>query len=323
MIKELNKKEKLLQLLYQNNEYISGEKLSQRFGVSRTTIWKYIKYFREAGYNIESSSKLGYRLVSSPNKLLAEEIRIGLETKKLGREINYQQQLESTNTLAAKMAKEGALEGTLVLAEQQKKGRGRMGRDFVCPSGGLWFSIILRPEIRAMLATRITYIFAVAVAETINQLTEIKAEIKWPNDILIDNKKVCGILTEISAEIDLVNYLIVGVGINLNFSSEIFSGELENRATTLLTELGSKVNRAEFLQKLLKNIEELYFKLDDFENVLSRWKELNCTLGKVVTIKDNQRELTGKAIDINQDGALILEVDNEKRKVYSGDLAIN
>ncbi len=323
MITKLSKKEKLLQLLYQNQGYISGEKLSQSFGVSRTTIWKYIKYFREAGYKIESSSKLGYRLISSPDKLLPEEIKLGLKTKKLAERIFYFKQVDSTNTLAIQKAKDGAQEGDIVLAEKQKKGRGRMGRDFICPSGGLWFSVILRPEIKAMLATRITYLFAVAVAETINQLGEIKAEIKWPNDILINNKKVCGILTEMSAEIDLINYLVVGVGINLNFSADIFTGELEDKATTLLTELGYEINRVEFFQSLLKNIEELYFKLDDFENVLKRWKKLNCTLGRIVTIKDNRRELTGEAVDINQDGALILEVDGQEKKIYSGDLLLD
>lgn len=323
MITELTKKEKLLQLLYHNEGYISGEKLSQRFGVSRTTVWKYIKYFREAGYNIESSSKLGYQLVSSPDKLLPEEIRLGLKTKKVAKKIIYFEQVKSTNTLATQKAKEGTQEGTIVVAEEQKKGRGRMNRDFICPAGGLWFSVILRPKIKAMLAARITYLFAVAVAETINNLGSIKAEIKWPNDILVDNKKVCGILTEMSAEIDLINYLVVGVGINLNFSADIFTGELEDKATSLLTELGYEINRVNFFQKLLKNIEELYFKLDDFETVLKRWKELNCTLGKVVTIKDNQREITGKAVDINQNGALILEVDGEEKKIYSGDLLLD
>ncbi len=323
MKRELTKKEKLLKLLYNNRKYISGERLSQKFGVSRTTIWKYIKYFRKAGYKIESSSKLGYQLVESPDKLLPEEIRLGLETKKIARKIFYFKQVKSTNTIATQKAKEGAPEGTIVVAEEQKKGRGRMGRDFICPNGGLWFSIILRPEIKVMLATRITYLVAVAVAETINDLGSIKAEIKWPNDILIANKKVCGILTEMSAEIDLINYLVVGVGVNINFSANIFSGELEDKATTLLTELGYEINRVEFFQSLLKNIEKLYLNLDDFETVLNRWKELNCTLGKTVTIKDNRREVTGKAVDINQDGALILKVAGEKKEVYSGDLSLD
>ncbi|WP_408955463.1 biotin--[acetyl-CoA-carboxylase] ligase [Natroniella sp. ANB-PHB2] len=324
MRKNLNRREQVLDLLYQfQDQYLSGEELSNKLGVSRTTIWKYIKYFREAGYEIESSSKVGYRLLNRPDKLLPEEIKRNLTTEIIGQNILYYQQVDSTNQIARKKAEEGAKEGTLVIAERQVAGKGRLSRDYFSPQGGIWFSCILRPGLKPAWATRVTYIISLAVAKTINQLTTVEAKIKWPNDILINDRKVCGLLTEMGAELDQVDYLVVGSGINLNFPLNELPQQIHTKATTLYSELEKKVDRLQFIQRLLLEIETYYQQLTDFDTILAEWEEYAYTLGKEVVIKDIKRERKGIAVEIAPDGALVIESNGKREKVYSGDVSLS
>ncbi len=323
MKKSLKRRQQVLNLLYKNQEeYLSGEDLSNKLGVSRTSVWKYIKYLREVGYQIESSPRLGYRLVSTPKRLLPEEIKRNLKTEFVGQEIFYYEEVESTNIIAKDKAQRGAKEGTVVIAKRQAGGKGRLGREFTSPTGGMWLSCILRPDLKPILATRITYVASLALARTINQLTSIEAKIKWPNDILIEDKKVSGILTELGAELDQVNYLIVGIGVNLNFPISDLSKDLSNKATTIMDEVGHKLDIIKFIQLFLKLLEEEYNRIDSFKQLLSDWKKNSYTLGQMVRVEGRNREFIGKAVDIALDGALVVEDDNERRKFYSGDVSL-
>ena len=302
--------------------YLSGAELSEKLGVSRTSIWKYINYFKEAGYKIESSSKLGYRLIATADLLLPEEIDLGLETEFMGKNIVCYEEVESTNQLAKEAADKGAVEGTIILAEEQKGGQGRIGREFYSPKGGIWLSFILRPELKAVLATRATYIASLALAKTIDKLTTLEPRIKWPNDILIDGAKVSGILTEMGAELDQINYLVIGIGINANFSKSELPKKVEASVTTLFSELGSKIDRVDFIQQLLSFIEESYQSINDFDSLLTEWKDYAYTLGEDVVIINRDDKIYGQAVDIASDGALLVEVDGKEQRVYSGDVSL-
>ena len=323
MRKKLQRRTKVLNLLHKNKKgYLSGEELSKKLGVSRTSIWKYINYFKEAGYKIESSSKLGYRLVETPDLLLPEEVDLGLDTEFMGREIIHYDEVQSTNQIAKDQAENNAPEGTVVIAEKQSAGKGRIGRKFSSPKGGIWLSCLLRPDLKPVLATRATYIVSLALAKTIDNLTAVKPKIKWPNDILINGAKVSGILTEMGAELDQINYLIVGIGINANFSKNKLPNSLQDKATTLYHEAGELIDRVQFTQEFLAAIETSYSQINDFAMVLEDWKEYAYTLGREVIVTSSRDELYGTAVDIADDGALILNIDGSKKKVYSGDVSL-
>lgn len=323
MRKKLLRRTKVLELLYKNSaDYLSGQELSKQLGVSRTSIWKYINYFKEAGYEIESSSKLGYRLVESADILLPEEIDLGLDTEFMGQDIIQYDEVDSTNQLAKEQAENNAKEGTVVIAEKQVAGKGRVGRKFSSPKGGIWLSCILRPDLKPVLATRATYLSSLAIAKTIAELTNLEPKIKWPNDVLLNGAKVSGILTEMGAELDQVNYLIVGLGINANIAKNNLPVTVQDRATTLYHELGQKIDRIKFVQHLLKFIEESYRQINDFNALLEEWKKYAYTLGKDVIVTSSRNKISGTAIDIAEDGALILEVDGQEKKVYSGDVSL-
>ena len=202
---------KILQALRESSDYISGEMLSQKLSISRVSIWKHVHSLQQEGYILEASPK-GYRLVSSPDLLLPYEFP-GWEGK-----IHHFTELVSTMDVARELAKGGAEEGTIIIAETQSQGKGRLGREWLSPKGGIYFTIILRPKISPAYAPRINLMAAVAVAKTIGRLFGLKAELKWPNDVLIEGKKACGILAEIDAEIDKVNSVNLGIGINADHS---------------------------------------------------------------------------------------------------------
>ncbi|MGM0501433.1 MAG: biotin--[acetyl-CoA-carboxylase] ligase [Bacillota bacterium] len=323
MRKKLTRRTEVLKLLYDNqDQYLSGADLSDKLGVSRTTIWKYINYFKDAGYKIESSSKVGYQLVATPDILLPEEIDLGLETDVIGQDIIYYNQLESTNQLAKEQADNNAKEGTVILTEEQVAGKGRIGRQFCSPAGGIWLSCILRPQLKPVLATRATYVVSLAVAKVIEKQTALNPKIKWPNDILINGYKVSGILTEMGAELDKINYLVIGIGVNANFPKTDLPEDLKDKATTLYHELDAPINRVQFVQLLLKQMEQLYLAIDDFDFILSEWKKYSYTLGQEIVVARAKDEICGTAVDIASDGALIVEIDDKREQVYSGDVSI-
>ncbi|HHY42709.1 MAG TPA: biotin--[acetyl-CoA-carboxylase] ligase [Thermoanaerobacterales bacterium] len=314
----------LLMLLLENKgKYISGEKISQNFGITRSAIWKQVNCLRNMGYKIISSPRLGYCLEESPDLLLPEEIWAQSSLKIIGSKIYYCQVTKSTNDDAKKIAQEGAQSGTLVIAEKQQGGRGRMGRSWDSPAGGLWLSIVLRPELSPVDAPKLTIMSAVAVAEAIVQATGICAKIKWPNDILIDGKKVCGILTEMSAEMDAVNYVVIGIGINVN--NDDFPDELKDKSTSLRQIKGEQISRIKVLTALLENLEQYYIEAENegFEKIFEKWRALCVNLGRKVKIIGKIDGFEGTAIDIDASGALLVKtLDGQIKKVVSGDVSL-
>jgi BirA family biotin operon repressor/biotin-[acetyl-CoA-carboxylase] ligase len=299
---------RILDALRECGGYLSGETLSQRLGVSRVSVWKHIRGLRKDGYVVQSSPR-GYRLISSPDLLFPYEF------PDLEQRIHYFPEIGSTMDVARELARRGARAGTIVVAESQTGGRGRLSRQWLSPQGGIYFTLILRPKIAPAYAPRINLLAAIAVAATIRKLFGLEAELKWPNDVLIAGKKVCGILAEMDAELDVVNFVNVGIGINANNSATRF----EKTATSLKEVLGREISRKGFLGALITEIERwqpLLMKAD----LLKEWKELSATLNKEVTVMSLGEELTGQAVDIDSTGALILKDRNGSlRTILAGD----
>ncbi|MBU2439400.1 biotin--[acetyl-CoA-carboxylase] ligase [bacterium] len=296
-------------------EYISGEVLAQKLGISRVAVWKQIQRLKDMGYEIIADQNLGYCLISRPDLLIPQEIQRGLSTNYIGKEIFYFPELKSTNI----MAKEKALhraeeidEGTLIIAERQSAGKGRLGREWFSPVGGVWLSIILYPKLSPSYISRITLMTAVAVVKAIKICTQIESQIKWPNDILINEKKVCGILTEMSAELDIINWVVVGIGINVNIDHRDFPEDIQENTISLKEILGKEVLRVKLVQTFLQGFEKYYesLKRREFSSILKEWKLYSHTLGKKIKVDMGERIITGEAMDINESGALILKKED-------------
>ncbi len=301
-------KKQILKALRDYGDYISGEILSEQLGISRVSIWKHVRSLKEDGYVIEASAR-GYRLVSSPDLMLPYEFP-GLEER-----IHYFPEIGSTMDVAIKLARKGAREGTIVIAEAQAHGRGRLSREWLSPKGGIYFTLILRPRISPAYAPRINLMASVAVAATIRKLFGLKAELKWPNDVLIEGRKVCGILAEMDAEMDVVNFVNVGIGINANTSVLQFA----KTATSLKDVLGREISRKEFLSVLFREIEQQQALLMEAD-LIKEWKELSGTLNKYVMILSPGEVIVGRAIDIDATGALIVKERNGSlKKALAGD----
>lgn len=321
---------KILELLHkQGKNCISGEEIARQLGVTRSAVWKHITELREAGYNIISQPKSGYSLVETPDKLLAAEIARNLATKVIGNNIIALDEVDSTNNEAKRLAAKGAPEGTIVVAERQTGGKGRLERHFFSPAGkGIWFSVILRPKFLPQEAPKCTLMAAVAVAEAMAKFN-LKPAIKWPNDLLYENKKLVGILTEMSAEMDGINYVVIGTGINVNINPDDFPADIRETAASLSMMKGEKVPRVEFFQKVLRAFDRNYqsIKEGDFSEVFKKWRQYSITLGqevKVIGVRgENSGEVFyGKAVDIDSDGALIVATATGQRRVLAGDVSI-
>lgn len=314
--------EKILDILRKNSiDFISGEELSDTLKISRQALWKHIEKLREEGYGITASPHLGYKLESIPDKLYSQEILWRLDTKKIGKKIISYHSTDSTNDLAYKLGESNASEGTVIIAERQLKGKGRLERTWLSPTGGIYFSIILRPDIAPSESSKITIMAAVAVRKAIEKETGLKPQIKWPNDILINGLKVCGILTEMKAEQDKVSFIILGIGINANTD---FS-KLPKTATTLKKELGSDISRIDLTKKILKELDFYYalFIKNHFEEIREEWKHSAYMLGKRVKISCHNKEVEGYAQDIDSDGALIIRKDHGfMERILSGDVML-
>ena len=321
---EKSEANQLLMLLLKNKgSYLSGEDISKKFGITRSAIWKQVNVIRDMGYSIKSSPRLGYCLESSPDLLLPEEIWAVSKSQILGSKIFYRPVTESTNNDAKRLAQEGAPNGTLAIAERQQGGRGRMGREWNSPEGGIWLSVVLRPELSPADAPKLTIMTAVAVADAIFQSAGICANIKWPNDILVDGKKVCGILTEMSAEMDAINYVIIGIGINVN--NDNFPDELRDKSASLKQLKGVEVSRIRVLASLLEKLESYYLmaEREGFEKIFDRWRELCINLSKNVRIVGKNVSFEGTAIDIDSAGALLVKTSSGKiERVLSGDVSL-
>ncbi len=319
-------KDEILILLKNNkDEFLSGEKIGEKLGVSRAAIWKYINVLKEEGYGIESIPKQGYRIVSVPDVLTYEEIKEYLSTKFVGRNICYFDTISSTNMEAKRIALKNP-EGTVVISEEQAKGKGRLDRNWVSPpKKGIWMSMILKPETEPTKVAKITLLGAAAVNKALEDMG-IYSKIKWPNDIVINGKKVCGILTEMSCELNMINYVIMGIGINVNMDREDFSENLINKATSLKIEQNKEINRKELLAGILNRFEEFYipFKEDnEISEVIEICKKNSALIGKKVRVIKDGETKTGKALDINNEGQLVVIFeDGSIENIFSGEVSV-
>jgi BirA family transcriptional regulator, biotin operon repressor / biotin---[acetyl-CoA-carboxylase] ligase len=317
--------DEILKLLREHStSFLSGEEMSHTLKVSRTAVWKRMKNLRASGYDIEASRRLGYRLIRSPDLLTPSEIKPLLKTKWMGKGIHHFQTITSTNTEAYQLALRGAPEGEIVIAESQEKGRGRLGRHWVSPPFvNLYLSVILRPDIPPSQASLITLMAAVAVAEGIERFSGLHPVIKWPNDILLKNRKLAGLLNEIHSETDRIHFVILGIGVNLNMDKKLLAKEIRNVATSLKMETGKTVSRKEFVPCLLEALEKWYtlFLREGGKPVLDAWRERARIRGKAVKVTSFGETLFGRAVDVDSEGRLILETEKGERKnIVAGDV---
>ena len=317
----------ILSALRSNADGVSGAELSQQLGVSRAAIWAHIEELRRLGYEIEASPHFGYQLVNSPDLLHADDLlaRLG-KTKVIGRDIQVFEQTTSTNDVVEKLARGGVKEGAVVFAELQTKGRGRLGRGWTSPlRKGLWFSILLRPELHPQETTQLTVASATALRRAIHKETGLRPEIKWPNDLLLGGRKVAGILTELTAELDWVKHVILGIGVNVNLSAGDFPSELRKQATSLKIESGKPVSRSGLAVEILRDLDVDYVRIcsGEFKSVADEWETHCTTLGRQVAIRIGNRCIRGRAESLGEDGALLLRTEHgHLEHIIGGDVTL-
>jgi BirA family biotin operon repressor/biotin-[acetyl-CoA-carboxylase] ligase len=317
----------ILHLFLTEGGYTSGEHLSRELGVSRTAIWKHISALRNDGYLIEAVPSRGYRLVSSPDTIDPHKISAQLKSIRIGQRLEFQKMTASTNADAFRFAEDGAVEGTVVLAESQSGGKGRRGRVWSSPAGvNLYCSVVLRPAIMPHEAPQLTFLSAVAAARAIELTTKLTPQIKWPNDLLVSGKKVAGLLNEMSAETDGINFVILGIGVNLNMTAEQFPDDLRHPATSLFLESGVRVDRSRFTSTMLNELDRVYseFLAHGFGPIREEWQKRCNANGRRVLVSDSGTECTGgRFIGIDSDGALLLRSDdNIMHRITCGDVRV-
>ena len=305
---------------------VSGEEASAALRVTRTAVWKHINSLREVGYLIESVPSRGYRLVDAPDLLIPGEITAGLKSERIGRNILYLRETGSTNEEAFRLAEEGAEEGTVVVAESQRRGKGRLGRHWVSPPGvNLYCSVILRPAILPVRAAQMTFLSSVAVARAITATTSLRPFIKWPNDLMINGRKVAGLLNEMSAETEKVNFIILGIGVNINMRHEQFPDDLRHPATSLFLETGRPVKRTDFTRTLLETLDHLYgsYLEHGYGPIREEWQAHCNSLGRKVMITFQNSQVVGMAEGIDEEGALLVQLPEGRiERVLAGDVTI-
>ncbi|AQQ53610.1 biotin--[acetyl-CoA-carboxylase] ligase [Planococcus lenghuensis] len=305
---------------------ISGQQFAEEFGISRTAVWKHIKELQEEGYDIQSVKKKGYFLSAVPDSLKPEVVQPLLETAVIGRNINYHETVTSTQIIAHQLAQDGAPGGTAVLAETQTAGRGRLARNWDSAAGkGIWMSIILRPAIMPQRAPQFTLVTAVAVVQAIEEVTGLRPEIKWPNDVLLNGRKCTGILTELQADMDSVQALIIGIGLNANQTQDDFDPAVREVATSLRMEGDKPVERAVLVRSIFRHLEkytDLYIE-NGFAPLKVLWESYSVTIGKRIRARTAREVLEGLAIGITDDGVLELKTDDGKiHTIYSADIEL-
>lgn len=318
-------KEEILRLLRSADGYISGQELCNRFGVSRTAVWKAINQLKEAGYEIEAQQNKGYRLMAAPDLMTEAEIKSLMHTEWVAKEVLYFDTIDSTNTKAQELAEKGYPSGTLVVADKQESGKGRRGRSWVSPSGtGIFMTLMIKPDINPNNASMLTLVAALAVAKAITSVTGEEALIKWPNDIVVNGKKVCGILTEMNAQFDYINNIVVGVGINVH--NESFPEEISQMASSLMIEAGGKrFHRAQIIAETMSYFEQYYdtfLKTQDLSALVREYDELLVNRNKSVRVLDPKEPFDGKAMGITPKGELIVETWESRKLVSSGEVSV-
>ena len=301
------------------DKFISGEEIARELGVSRTAIWKQVDVLRKQGYHIESIRHKGYRLVSTPDIPLPYEIENRLHTKIIGKKIFYFPQIHSTNNYAKELVKKEFSDGIIIVSDEQTKGRGRKNRSWHSPKGGLWFSIIVHPDIPPNNGMILTMAVSNSIVKTIRKMTGLNPVIKWPNDILINNKKVCGVLTELDAEIDQINYAIIGIGINVNNK---INPDLSSIATSLKSSFGKKVSRVELLSLILTYFDDYYqqIKSRNFELIRKNWLQYSNIIGKTIVVQGEKAKVKGIVEDIDETGCILLQTPNGINRILTGDI---
>lgn len=316
---------RLIHLLSKNkDQYISGQLLSDELNISRSAVWKHINELKKDGYQIEGKSNKGYRIIGFPEKLSENTIKWGLETDWLGQSVKHFESITSTQTIAHEEAQNDAEEGTLIVADEQTKGRGRITRHWHSNKNqGIWMSMVLRPEIEPQEAPQLTLLTATVLADVIRKYTKLEPQIKWPNDILIDGKKVAGILTEMQAEQDRIWYVIIGIGMNVNQDKEDIPNDILSRATSLKIEANKEWNLKDLIQEILRTFETTYeyYLNHGFSTIKENWEKYGFKIGKEIHIKTMKDEWKAPFLGISDDGAL-LTVDNEGKEttLYSAEI---
>lgn len=319
--------ERVLDLLKKNKDlFLSGETMSREIGITRSAIWKRIRDLRSKGYIIEASPSKGYRLLTVPDILSVQEIRDSIkDTLTIGREIHIFGEIDSTNIKGMELGERGSPEGTILLAETQTTGKGRLGRKWISPRGNIYLSVILRPDIQPSRIPLITLMAGVASASALRKTINIDAYIKWPNDIILNGKKVGGILTEMNSEMDRINYIVLGIGINVNMDPSLLPPDVRVNATTLKEAIGREVNRTEILSALIKELDRWYriFLNDGYGSILDTWRGLSLSFRKKVKVTSLNRTIEGLAEEIDDYGRLLVRLEDGKiEKVVSGDVTI-
>lgn len=314
--------DKLIKWLKESDDFISGEEISKRLGITRASVWKHIKNLKDLGYEIEGVSRKGYKLISSPDIIIPDEVLQGLNTKFIGREIKHFQEIDSTNKFA-KTLDGSAPDGTVIVAEKQTGGKGRLGRVWSSLKGGLYFTLFLTPKIDPMKSSKLTQVAAAALVKVLRD-KNINAEIKWPNDIYLNGKKLTGILTEMKCEIDCINYILIGIGINVNIDSSEFNDEVKENATSLFIEKGHKFNRTEILTSFLNIFENLYVDVienDDFSDVVSLCRKYSMLIDKQAYWINGKNKVKVTCLGLNDNGELVVKTENgEEKSILSGEI---
>lgn len=343
---DLTLREAVLRYFTQSNAYVSGERLSEALGCTRTAVWKQIEELRALGYVFDAKPRKGYRLVSRPDVVLAEEIKCFNEAAHIGQEVRYVDTTPSTQQIAHKWAREGAAHGALVVADEQTAGKGRMGRFWHSPPGsGIWMSFILRPAIPLVYTPHLTILVAVAVTRALRRAASVDALIKWPNDLFIAGRKVCGVLTEVRAEADRIHYVVAGVGINVHTTKEDWPPELRPIATSLTQEIAEAegqsitggaveggdygeekphLSRARIIAACCEELEQLLnmYEKNGFSPIRSLWESYAFMLGQTVTVRASDGTKRGKALGLDESGALLLQTSQGVEPIFSADVLV-
>ncbi len=320
-----NKKAEVLRLLRESTDYISGQELCEKFSVSRTAVWKIMKQLKEEGYEIEAVQNRGYRLLTVPDILSKSEIESRLDGSWIGTRVYFAEEVDSTNTWGKRLAEEGAPHGTLIVADEQTQGRGRRGRSWKSPKGtNISMTLILRPDLEPSRASMLTIVMGLSVAQGLKELLELPIEIKWPNDAVLNGHKLCGVLTEMSAQIDYINYVVVGIGINVNLPE--IPEDLKEIATSLLIETGHTVNRAEVIGAVMRAFArnyESFIETGDLSGLRDAYNEILANKDRQVRVLDPKDPYEGVALGINPRGELLVrKEDGSVSEVYAGEVSV-
>ena len=318
-------KKEILRMLREADGYISGQELCDKFGVSRTAVWKAINSLKEHGYEIEAAQKKGYRIVSVPDVITVEELQSIRKTTWAGQKIEYYDEIDSTNTKAKELAEKGYPSGTLVVADRQLAGKGRRGRSWESPAGtGIFMTLMIKPDINPNNASMLTLVAAMAVARAIMDVTGALAQIKWPNDIVMNGKKICGILTEMSAQFDYINHIVIGIGVNVH--NEEFPEEIAHMASSLMLECdGKKFRRADLIEKMLEYFEqyyEVFLQTEDLSALEKEYDSMLVNLHKKVRVLDSKEPFEGTAMGITKKGELVVDTWSSRKLVSSGEVSV-